>query len=156
MPGSAWTLSMTALSKGFTPRSGALGCQANGSPLGYSVLIGTVYKACPAHWAPLSILPMPGFLLRPSEAHTSPLPPIDVSGPTSPGCILLMDDAQLAPHCITSNLIRARGATLPASATPCSSKSSAAVINVLFTLAFRSLIKTLNKPGMCHSLTDFL
>lgn len=113
-------------------------------------------NACPTLWAPLSTLPTPGFLLRPREAHTFLLPPIGVSGPTPPGCILLMDDAQLSPHCITSNLIKARGATLPASATPCSSESSAAVINVLFTLAFRSLIKTLNKPGMCHSLTEFL
>lgn len=69
-----------------------------------------------------------------------------------------MDYRRLVSSWFISNLFRALGVTLlslVAFATPPSLQSSANIINLLFTLAFRSLIKTLNKPGMCHFLSNF-
>lgn len=71
----------------------------------------------------------------------------------------LMDYTWLVSCWVNSNPSRALGVTLPslaAFATPSSVQSSANIINLLFTFAFRSLIKTLNKPGMrCFSSNFF-
>lgn len=76
--------------------------------------------------------------------------------PFSPLChVWLMDYMWLASCWANSNPSRALAVTLAAFATPSSVQSSANIINLLFTFAFRSLIKTLNKPGMCCFFSNF-
>lgn len=72
--------------------------------------------------------------------------------------VWLMDYMWLVSCWVNSNPSRAFGVTLPslaAFATPSSVQSSANIINLLFTFAFRSLIKTLNKPGMLCFFSNF-
>lgn len=94
------------------------------------------------------------------EQHSPPSSWLSVFRVPFPPCrVSLMDYRRLVSSWFISNLFRALGVTLlslVAFATPPSLQSSANIINLLFTLAFRSLIKTLNKPGMCHFLSNFL
>lgn len=123
------------------------------------------FGACLAHGVArlLSLHPPPKLLLASRldlAPHTPPsswMSAFQVLFP--PHRVSPLDYVQLVSCWFISNLFRAFGVTLlslAAFATPSSLQSSANIINLLFTLAFRSLIKTLNKPGMCHFLSNFL